>query len=97
MPRLIDADALLREFDPDDPEDGMYNILARGKIVQAPTVDAVQVVRCADCRHAVLIVVQDNYLDPPRCDGMQCNRHSRYVDYTDFCSDGQRENGGDAT
>lgn len=58
MGRLIEADALLREFDPDDPEDGMYNILARGKIVQAPTVDAEPVV------HGHWIETHDPIKDP---------------------------------
>ena len=46
--RLIDADALLAEYDRQhEVEPGK----ARKLIEDAPTVDAVEVVRCKDCRH----------------------------------------------
>ena len=46
--RLIDADALLAEYDRQhEGEPGK----ARKLIEDAPTVDAVEVVRCKDCRH----------------------------------------------
>lgn len=46
--RLIDADALLAEYDrKHEGEPGK----ARKLIEDAPTVDAVEVVRCKDCRH----------------------------------------------
>ena len=46
--RLIDADALLDEYDRQhEGEPGK----ARKLIEDAPTVDAVEVVRCKDCRH----------------------------------------------
>ena len=48
MARLIDADALLAEYDRQhEGEPGK----ARKLIEDAPTVDAVEVVRCKDCRH----------------------------------------------
>lgn len=43
--RLIDADALKQN------EDIYLNLAARNAVDDAPTVDAVKVVRCADCRH----------------------------------------------
>ena len=46
--RLIDADALLAEYD--RQHEGQTGT-ARKLIEDAPTVDAVEVVRCKDCRH----------------------------------------------
>ena len=46
--RLIDADALLAEYDRKHEGDPGK---ARKLIEDAPTVDAVEVVRCKDCRH----------------------------------------------
>lgn len=51
MSRLIDADALFAEFE----NVGWYNNADRDEIaepliLQAPTIDAVSVVRCAECR-----------------------------------------------
>ena len=46
--RLIDADVLLAEYDRQhEGEPGK----ARKLIEDAPTVDAVEVVRCKDCKH----------------------------------------------
>ena len=44
MPRLIDADALLKGKDD-------HQIISTHLIWNAPTVDAVQVVRCKDCKY----------------------------------------------
>lgn len=46
--RLIDADALIDELGISDED-----IIFEGMLVDAPTIDAVPVVRCKDCRHAV--------------------------------------------
>ena len=49
--RLIDANALRKEIDLCDIEtfNDMFTICEQ--IANAPTVDAVEVVRCKDCRH----------------------------------------------
>ena len=48
MARLIDADDLLAEYDRQhEGEPGK----ARKLIEDAPTIDAVEVVRCKDCKH----------------------------------------------
>ena len=80
--RLIDADALRDEmfvdwFDSDD-----LGFISH-RIDDAPTIDAVQVVRCKDCKHivrndGVCKVLSNNY-EPPV-----------YVDDDDFCSHGER-------
>ena len=46
MPRLIDAEELELQFDVSDED-----IIAKEIIRNAPTVDAVPVVRCRDCKH----------------------------------------------
>ena len=47
--RLIDANALIKEAN----ADGAYGYVDAKQIVDAPTVDAVEVVRCEKCKHAV--------------------------------------------
>lgn len=46
MPRLIDAEELELQFDV-----SAEDIIAKEIIRNAPTVDAVPVVRCKDCKH----------------------------------------------
>ena len=45
--RLIDGDALMYEAN----SDGAYGYVDAKQIADAPTVDAVEVVRCKDCKH----------------------------------------------
>ena len=45
--RLIDADALMDEAN----SDGAYGYVDAKQILEAPTVDAVPVVRCLECKH----------------------------------------------
>ena len=45
--RLIDADALIDEAN----SDGAYGYVDAKQISEAPTVDAVSVVRCRECKH----------------------------------------------
>ena len=45
MARLIDANALIKEAN----ADGAYGYVDAKQIADAPTVDAVEVVRCKDC------------------------------------------------
>ena len=45
--RLIDANALIKEAN----ADGAYGYVDAKQIADAPTIDAVEVVRCKDCRH----------------------------------------------
>lgn len=45
--RLIDANALIKEAN----EDGAYGYVDAKQIADAPTVDAVEVVRCRECKH----------------------------------------------
>ena len=45
--RLIDANALIKEAN----VEGAYGYVDAFQIANAPTVDAVEVVRCRDCKH----------------------------------------------
>ena len=45
--RLIDANALIKEAN----ADGAYGYVDAKQMADAPTVDAVAVVRCKDCKH----------------------------------------------
>ena len=45
--RLIDANALIKEAN----SDGAYGYVDAKQIADAPTVDAVELVRCAECCH----------------------------------------------
>ncbi len=88
MSRLIDADKLERQeywgnercFDYVDAED----------IDNAPTVDAVEVVRCKDCKHydlGVCLKIYSNGNAHP--EAWQPRRPE------DFCSYGERKDGGE--
>ena len=78
---LIDRGRLLR-----DPyfQEGRYpeSPLLRMAIREQPTVDAVEVVRCKDCKHKADVTDKGNYL---------CNRKMLgLVRPDDFCSYGER-------
>lgn len=84
--RLIDANALIKEAN----AEGAYGYVDAKQIADAPTVDAVEVVRCRDCKHK-------GWVQEP------C--HGRSLDYcklwecvldnldTTFCSYGERKDG----
>jgi hypothetical protein len=92
--RLIDANALLEDFgeepmvwNDDEAEIQERNDwrMYRGKVENAPTVDAVEVVRCKDCKHLGFKGL---------CDGV-CNRKMvGIVNPDDFCSYGERKDNG---
>lgn len=72
--RLIDADALKRNFEANTPvfaQDLVSGICAI--IDRARTIDAVQVIRCKDCK------CKDKYEN-------FCRRFLREIDPSDYCS-----------
>lgn len=78
MARLIDANALIKEAN----KEGAYGYVDALQIANAPTVDAVEVVRCKDCKH---ITFSDCY--------GECGATRMGIvgpDY--FCSYGERKN-----
>ena len=77
MARLIDADALVNEW-----KNGFYKRLVETLMDDAPTIDAVPVVRCKDCRH---LVFSDFY--------RKCGiGYFSIVNPWDYCSHGERKN-----
>ena len=76
--RLIDADALMDEAN----SDGAYGYVDVKQISEAPTVDAVPVVRCRECKYRDGTPGQPNIL----CGQMHED---------DFCSYGERKEGAD--
>lgn len=90
MPRLIDAEELELQFDVSDED-----IIAKEIIRNAPTVDAVPVVRCRDC---IAFEEIGKYPDNEGTPFGYCY-HWQYeqgmspneVDGNDFCSYGERK------
>lgn len=76
--RLIDADALIEEAN----ADGAYGYVDAKQIADAPTVDAVEVVRCRECK----------YHNKPPC---PMRLSFNWTEDDDFCSYGERKEGAD--
>ena len=79
--RLIDANELIKEAN----ADGAYGYVDAKQIADAPTVDAVEVVRCRQCKHCA----PENH---------HCDHHMGTVaplrrKPDDFCSYGERKEG----
>ena len=79
--RLIDADALENGFSISDAD-----IIAKEIIRDAPTVDAVPVVRCLECKYRF----GNNGHSKNGCTIIDANI---WMDDDDFCSDGERKEG----
>ena len=71
MPRLIDADLLM----PNAEYKGRYDTVNAYDIVNCPTVDAVEVVRCKDCKYH----------------SYWCEEHETRVPLDAYCWLGERE------
>lgn len=85
--RLIDANALMSYMDECSKESRfrVYYGYAKSFINDAPTIDAVEVVRCKDCK----------YLMFSDCYGECGKGHMGIVSPYDFCSYGERKEGVD--
>lgn len=96
--RLIDANTLIKEA----YAEGAYGYVDAKQIADAPTVDAVEVVRCRECKYW-----GDEDGKFPRSDGAlfaRCKAHNYLIDgrhtgwcptENDFCSYGERKEGAD--
>lgn len=91
--RLIDADALIpiMKYTTTDNEIGVFPIkigfnAIKGIIDDAPTIDAVEVVRCKDCIH----------YESDGGEMMICNVTDMVCDNDDYCSYGERREDGEA-
>lgn len=89
MARMIDADTLRSNIDCCDIETYNDKLTIIEQINEAPTVDAVEVVRCKDCKHW-------------NSETGFCNMNSHFSMYgldwdmfndDDFCSYGERKDG----
>ena len=79
--RLIDANELMKEAN----ADGAYGYVDAKQIADAPTINAVEVVRCFECKH---LMFSDCY--------GECGKgHMGIVSPYDFCSYGERKEGAD--
>lgn len=84
--RLIDADLLEDQFGISDED-----LLALDEIRYAPTVDAVVVVRCKDCKHKGWVQEPCHGKSVDYCKIWDCTL--RNLEAT-FCSYGERKDGG---
>lgn len=83
--RLIDANALIEEAN----AEGAYGYVDAKQIADAPTVDAVPVVRCRECKHAWIHPGGYVYCN---MDGRSA--HERiFFNLDSFCSYGERKDG----
>ena len=86
--RLIDANALIKEAN----SDGAYGYVDAKQIADAPTVDAVELVRCKDCNHYKPQKKSAHWENRTN----YCNRIVTIkVQPYDFCSYGERREGAD--
>ena len=87
--RLIDGDALMDEAN----SDGAYGYVDAKQISEAPTIDAVPVVRCRECKH--------HYWEQEPCHGKSVHYcklpYMRGVEVFKefFCYYGERKEGAD--
>ena len=80
--RLIDGNALMDEAN----SDGAYGYVDAKQISEAPTIDAVPVVRCLECKHH-----EDEEIGMVYCP----NALGGWVAENWFCADGERKEGAD--
>lgn len=80
--RLIDGDALMYEAN----SDGAYGYVDAKQISEAPTIDAVEVVRCRECKHMI-----------PQSHTRYCTVWNAVNGMGDdgFCNYGERKEGAD--
>ena len=80
--RLIDADALIaKAYIMQEPNGFIHSVVTERQITKAPTIDAVPVVRCKDCKFRG---------DEDDCPLLNL---SAYTEPDDFCSYGERKDG----
>lgn len=91
--RLIDANALIKEAN----ADGAYGYVDAKQIADAPTMDAVEVVRCRECKHRYTencpMYFHDSYWHDGYFDYIDYDTDNTEDDY--FCPKGERKEGAD--
>lgn len=87
--RLIDANKLIKEAN----ADGAYGYVDVKQIADAPTVDAVPVIRCRECKHRYTencpMYFHDSYWHDGYFDYIDYDTDNTEDDY--FCPKGERE------
>lgn len=96
--RLIDADALLEISDVfimHTKEYGSLEVISVDAVGDAPTVDAVPVVRCRECQHwkPTGSKAGNSFSDMEYIGGCEFTKYCRRE--SDFCSYGERKEGAD--
>ena len=95
--KLIDANALMSYMDECSKESRfrVYYGYAKSFISDAPTVDAVLVVRCRECKHwkPTGSKVGNSFSDMEHIGGCEFTKYCRRE--SDFCSYGERKEGAD--
>ena len=101
MPRLIDADALgvgrcSKDILPDAYCAGWNGLIEL--IEKAPTIDAVPVVRCRECKHFRHYGKTSLFINGKNIKAVWCQRRISYdeeyrMTADDFCSYGERKEG----
>ena len=95
MARLIDADALMDVIRQHEYrlatkqgaiDYGMFTLGIQQAVDEQPTVDAVEVVRCRECKY---------HRDTSITEYEHCCLIDKTVRYNDFCSYGERKEGAD--
>ena len=88
--RLIDADWVFGHLKPYEQSDEEWSVtggtalrLIHNAVDNAPTVDAVVVTRCKDCKHLVAVNVNGKGISTCRVSGME-------VAPDEFCSRGEK-------
>ena len=104
--RLIDADTLRKDVEKDRDASDMPKMWYQGveyainHIIHAPTIDAVEVVRCKDCKHKPtgsgvnhdITFPEQDYRCPCRCEDYW---YSWMPDDDWFCANGERREDAD--
>ena len=81
--RLIDADALNLEYEVDMADDWKTAHEIANIVKYAPTVDAVQVIRCKDCRHYAILEDGSNELICDHKDGCMTPKPDGFCNYAE--------------
>ena len=92
--KMIDANELLNSIRDDYNINGTHFAMIRRHIEEATAVDAVEVVRCRDCKHKTEYFNSGKFV----CKMKQCVVCGCVVGYIkddDFCSYGERKEGTD--
>lgn len=88
MARLIDANALIKEAN----KEGAYGYVDALQIANAPTIDAVEVVRCKDCKyHRTILKREMCAKNAIMLDGNEVGLRATSADF--FCASGARMDG----